>query len=152
LTLRWLVLGANTGVNTNKKEDSDFGKTEEGEVKTPRLKLRLKMPNMRQSSNDHRRKATSGSSAQDLEGMRQASGAGAASEEAVDDMEVDEVDQMDIGMDAGIEDERDWLDVSILDAGIEERDGWEKRVVKGYFEQRTQTLFNKLDCSGILFR
>jgi hypothetical protein len=64
------------------------------------------MPNMRQSSNDHRRKATFGSSAQDLEGMRQASGAGAASEEAVDDMEVDEADQMDIGMDAGIEDER----------------------------------------------
>jgi hypothetical protein len=64
--------------------------------------------------------------------MRQASGAGAASEEAVDDMEVDEADQMDIGMDAGIEDERDWLDVSILDAGIEERGGWEKRVVKGY--------------------
>jgi hypothetical protein len=60
------------------------------------LKLRLKMPNMRQSSSDHRRDAA-----------RQASDAGAANEEAVDDMEVDEADQMDIGMDAGIEDERD---------------------------------------------
>jgi hypothetical protein len=58
------------------------------------LKLRLKMPNMRQSSSDHRRDAA-----------RQASGVG--NDEAVDDMEVDEADQMDIGMDAGIEDERD---------------------------------------------
>jgi hypothetical protein len=78
---------------TNKDEDST--KAEEADVKTTRLRLRLKMPNMRRSNSDSdsERTNTAASTLQDLESMRQ------DYDEAVDDME------MDIGMDAGIEDE-----------------------------------------------
>jgi hypothetical protein len=76
-------------------------KKEEGEIRTPRLKLRLKMPNLRRSNSHDRGKSPS---EQDLRRVKQENEAAAGSEEAIDDMEADE---MDIGMDAGIVDELD---------------------------------------------
>jgi hypothetical protein len=95
------------GMMKFKMEDNDDQggveiKKEEGEIKTPRLKLRLKIPNLRRSNSDNRDK---GSSEQDLRRVKQENDAAAGSEEAIDDMEVDEADELDIGMDAGIEDE-----------------------------------------------
>jgi hypothetical protein len=101
--IRKLLRGVNTGVQTKKEDDGDGEvkvKTGDGEVRTPRLKLTLKIPKKRRSNGDPGRDTTSGSSAEDLNRMRQESGAGAASEEAVE-----EEDGMDIDLDAGIEDE-----------------------------------------------
>jgi hypothetical protein len=91
IVLNKRVPDAHTGIKTKKTEDST--KTEDGETKTPRLRLRLKLPNIRRSNSDSERQPTAASTVQDLESMRQ------EYDEAINDME------MDIGMDAGIEDE-----------------------------------------------